>query len=166
MRMGLEKPRVALWFQHGLRAPGAVRKGVMLRAEAGTVGVGGGDVRVRGCLNVGGLGGRERGEWAQWEWGSSFGDSRGTREGAQRGGVRVGGPAGHFCFLSSSVCQDPVSPVHSPFPIVFLCTSSFSPSVPFHPIFFLLCPSSFLCILLSHQFLLLSLLPPQLPHPP
>lgn len=45
-------------------APGAVRKGVMLRAETGTVGVGGGDVRVRGCLNVCGGRGEERGECA------------------------------------------------------------------------------------------------------
>lgn len=35
------------------------------------------------------------------------------------------------CLLSQllSVCQDPVSLVHSPFPIVFLCTPSFSPSL-------------------------------------
>lgn len=72
----------------------------MFRAEAGTVGVGGGDVRVRGCLNVGwGRGRKKREENAPlWEWGSSLGDSRGTSEATQ-----LGGDACSVCFLSSSL---------------------------------------------------------------
>lgn len=52
--------------------------------------MGGGDVRIRGCLNVGGRVGKGEEEREQnvplWEWGSSLGDSRGTSEGAQVGG--------------------------------------------------------------------------------
>lgn len=117
-----------------------------------------------------GGGGRERGEWAPVGMGLILGDSRGTSEGAQLGGERAGGPAGSFCFLSSSLsARIPClwSTAHPHRPPLYLVFLPFSPPVPFHRILFLLRPSIFLYPPLSHQFLLLSRLPsfPTLPHP-